>query len=197
MVFALALGCAVEASDQPLLDGDLIFHASQSDQSTWIRLATGSSLTHVGLVDLRGDEVWVIEAVQPVKATRLRAFRDRWGDPRIAVKRREGLTPRERDRVVAKARSWLGGDYDSAFGWGDDRVYCSELVWKAYAAALDVELAAPGTFADYRLFDLPIAAEQKRRRWGEAGPDPAERIVSPADLWRSDATTVVLDQLAW
>ncbi len=47
---------ADDLSDDPdWQDGDLVFQASQSQQSRYVMLATGSRLTHVGLIDVRKD----------------------------------------------------------------------------------------------------------------------------------------------
>ena len=31
-------------------------------------------------------------------------------------------------------------DYDLYFEWSDDKIYCSELVWKIYKNGADIEL---------------------------------------------------------
>jgi uncharacterized protein YycO len=185
-----------DLSDDPdWQDGDLVFQASQSQQSRYVMLATGSRLTHVGLVDVRKDGVYVVEAVQPVKVTTLQAFRDRYDDPRLAVKRVPGLSDAQRSAVVKQARRWVGRDYDLRFGWDDATMYCSELAWKAYDRAVDVQIAPLSTFGDFVLLDTPIGADLVKRRWGKDGPDRTAPVVSPADLWRADASVVVADQL--
>ena len=214
LALTLALGCAQASGDTGApdadldaavhddltddpdwKDGDLVFQASQSDQSRYVMLATGSRLTHMGLIDVRRDGVYVVEAVQPVKVTTLEAFRSRYDDPRLAVKRIPGLTDVQRSAVVKKARTWVGRDYDRRFGWDDATLYCSELAWKAYDYAADVQIAPLGTFDDFALLDTPVGAEFVKRRWGTNGPDREAPVVSPADIWRSDATVVVADQL--
>lgn len=176
-------------------DGDLVFQVSRSEQSRYVMLATGSRLTHVGLIDVRRDGVYVVEAVQPVKVSTLDAFRGRYDDPRLAVKRVPSLTDAQQSAVVKQARGWVGRDYDRRFGWDDATLYCSELVWKAYDRALDMQVAPLRTFGDVVLLDTPIGAAFVKRRWGNDGPDRAAPVVSPADLWRADASVVVADQL--
>ncbi|MBM4393645.1 MAG: hypothetical protein FJ090_21175, partial [Deltaproteobacteria bacterium] len=141
------------ADDPDWTDGDLVFQASQGEQSRYVMLATGSRLTHVGLIDVRESGVYVVEAVQPVKVTTLQAFRDRYHDSRLAAKRVPGLTDAQRSAVVKKARAWVGRDYDRRFGWDDATLYCSELAWKAYDYAVDVQIAELGTFGDFALLD--------------------------------------------
>ncbi len=176
-------------------DGDLVFQASQSEQSRYVMLATGSRLTYVGLIDVRKDGVYVVEAVQPVKVTTLETFRSRYDDSRLAVKRVPGLSDAQRSAVVKKARAWVGRDYDRRFGWDDAPLYCSELAWKAYDYALHVQIAELGTFGDFALLDTLVGAAFVKRRWGKDGPDRDALVVSPVDLWRADATVVMADQL--
>jgi len=44
-----------------------------------------------------------------------------------------------------------GKNYDIYFEWTDDKIYCSELVWKIYKEALDIEI---GELQELREFDL-------------------------------------------
>ena len=37
-------------------------------------------------------------------------------------------------------RKYLGRDYDLRFEWSDDKIYCSELVWKIYKEAFNIAL---------------------------------------------------------
>lgn len=195
-IFSLAALAGVtrgDPDDPEWQDGDIVFQASQSEQSKYIMLATGSRLTHVGLIDVRADGVYVVEAVQPVKVTPLATFRSRYDDPRLAVKRVPGLNEAERRAVVKEARRWVGRDYDRRFGWSDSAVYCSELVWKAFDRAVDRQISPLRRFGDFVLLETPIGAEFVARRWGREGPDPEEQVVSPADLWRGDGSDVLVD----
>lgn len=208
-MLAFLLACAVAAEEggpapadvaqvpglPPLHDGDLVFQQSRNDQASFVRLATGSRLTHVGLVDVRDGEAWVVEAIQRVSVTKLARFRQRDGDPRVVVKRVPDLDDAGRAAVVAQALTWVGLPYDGRFDWSDTRMYCSELVWKAYEKALGIEISAVPTFGDHALFELLSRTEFVRKRWGAGGPDPAMPVVSPADLFEAEESFVVVDQL--
>ena len=39
--------------------------------------------------------------------------------------------------------SFRGRPYDLTFEWSDERIYCSELVWKIYERALGIEIGPP------------------------------------------------------
>ena len=60
--------------------------------------------------------------------------------------------------AARRARQFEGKPYDLYFEWSDERIYCSELVWKMYAA-LGVKL---GTLQKLREFDLPIRWSRPR-----------------------------------
>ena len=53
-------------------DGDIIFQTSTSGQSKAIQIATGSKYSHMGIIYKEGNEIFVYEAVQPVKLTPLK-----------------------------------------------------------------------------------------------------------------------------
>jgi hypothetical protein len=50
---------------------------------------------------------------------------------------------------------YLGQPYDLTFDWSDDRMYCSELVYKIYDRALGIKI---GSLQRVRDFDLTDAA---------------------------------------
>ena len=58
-----------EVDPAALRDADLVFHTSTSTQAQAIVWATASPYAHVGLIEHRGEQVYVLEAVQPVKRT--------------------------------------------------------------------------------------------------------------------------------
>src|SRR5262245_46335129 len=126
------LGCAPGRSWSPQ-DGDIIFHTSRSAQSEAVGRATGSRWTHMGIVFLRNDKPFVLEAVGPVKMTPLTEWVARGAAKRYVVKRLADpsvLRQGGASRLRAAANRYLGKPYDFYFEWSNDRIYCSELVWK-------------------------------------------------------------------
>lgn len=55
-------------------EGDVIFHISTSSQSPLIAIATTSPLTHCGVIVMKGNEPYVLEASSTLKTTSLRTF---------------------------------------------------------------------------------------------------------------------------
>ena len=75
----------------------------------------------------------------------------------------------------------IGKNYDARFQWGDDKLYCSELVWKIYQHA-GVELCKPRQFRDYDL-EKPSVQKIINARYGGMEKIPLnEMVVAPSDL---------------
>jgi hypothetical protein len=74
-----------------------------------------------------------------------------------------------------------GLPYDLQFGWSDERIYCSELVWKIYKEALGVALCAPKPMRDNAL-DSETVRRVMQQRYGSA-PPLDELMISPGALY--------------
>lgn len=179
-----------------LHDGDLIFHTSQSAQSQAIQRATHSAYSHCGILYQQAGEWRVFEAVQPVKLTPLADWLARGRDGHFVVKRLRdaatALTPAGLTRLKAAGQPLLGHDYDLYFGWSDDRIYCSELIWKVCERGLGRRI---GQLQRLRDFDLssPAVQAKLRERYGNRLP-LAETVVSPVSIFESlELVTVMRD----
>lgn len=192
LILAAAL-LLVAASPAPgggtrLRTGDLVFQSMGSEQGEAIERATRSQYSHVGMIFADGRRVRVLEAVGPVKYTPWREWAARGTGGRYAVRRLRDadrvLSPAAAAALRREAEKFLGRPYDFLFGWSDDRIYCSEFVWKAYRNALGIELAAPARLRDFDLSD-PLVARKLRERYGDGIPLD-EPVVSPQQLFASD-----------
>ncbi len=181
-VLAVGVSCRTRAAPAPgpaLEAGDLVLETSTSAQSAAIRWATRSRWTHVGIVEVAPDGVFVVEARGKVSRTPWPAWRRRAGrGGDLLVLRPRGLSPAARGAAVARARDLLGRPDDARFGWGDDRIYCSELVVKAYERGAGISYGRRERLGDLRLAGFEGAA---RRRWGGALPRDLV-LVTPASL---------------
>lgn len=180
------------ASETEFQNGDIVFQSSKSGQSLAIQLATGSEFSHVGLLfDRHGDgEWWVLEAVQPVKWTPLAQFRLHGDGGKIAVRRLSNtLTEAQSQALRAEAESHLSKQYDMAFDWSDEEMYCSELVWKAYQRAADVELGALKALKEYDLKHPAVKKQMKRY----AGDMPWDHpMIAPGAVFNAPVLQTVL-----
>jgi len=170
-----------------LKDGDIIFQTSKSAQSKAIQLATKSKYSHCGIIYRQGDDYYVFEAVQPVTRTPLQKWINRGEGSHYVVKRLKdstALTPEKLVYMKQTGKKMTGKDYDLYFEWSNDRIYCSELVWKIYKEGAGVEV---GKLQQLKDFDLSHPEVQKimKKRYGNEIP-LNERVISPASIFQSD-----------
>ena len=189
VIAALALVSVQALAYQPRT-GDIVFHTSTSAQSAAIQAATHSVYSHVGVVVHEKGRPMVLEAVEPVKLTPLQKWLDRGQGGRYVIKRmKQGLAAATLARMEQDARRFLGKPYDLTFEWSDDRIYCSELVWKLFKASAGVELAPLTTL---RTFDLtvPVVKAKLKERYANNIPLD-EPVVPPSALFDSDLLEIV------
>ena len=127
-----------------LQNGDIIFQTSTSTQSTAIQKVTNSKYSHMGIIYKEGDNFYVFEASKKVTRTNLRNWVERGENSDCVIKRvKNSKNILSKDNLIKMKKvgvTFLGKPYDSHFGWSNDKMYCSELVWKVYKQALDLEL---------------------------------------------------------
>ncbi len=192
-VAVLVLGFQFTAPpSQSLRSGDIIFQSSTSGQSAAVQLATHSKYSHCGMIWIdkkdEAEKVMVIEAVQPVKITPLKEWVKMGDDDTYAVRRLKKadsvLTAPVLKKMKTLADSYMGKDYDLYFEWSDDKIYCSELVWKIYKSATGLEI---GKLQKLKEFDLthPLVKKKLKERYGKNIP-MEETVISPGSMFNSD-----------
>lgn len=186
LLLLFARGTTSAQLTSPLQDGDIVFQSNTSPTAQAIRLATHSQWNHCGIVFIENDKVYVYDAVQPVRRIALEDWAVQGTEGTYAAKRLKTSSYLEAKKVSAlKAATakHLGKNYDLAFSWTDDRMYCSELVWKAYRDATGIEL---GKRQKLRNFDLshPLVQAKLKQRYGQNIPLD-EEVISPQALWAS------------
>lgn len=178
------LSGSVAAAGPALRDGDLVFQTSRSGQSLAVQRATHSPWSHMGVVLLRDGEPLVFEAGATVRYTPLSAWAARGDGGTYAVRRlKRPLTTGQVAKLHAAAGRYAGRPYDLYFEWSDERIYCSELVWKLYRDAVGVEI---GVRQRLRAFDLrdPVVEAKMRERYGDHVPLD-EPVISPGAMYDS------------
>lgn len=118
-----------------LKDGDLVFQTTINSQSGAIMAATGSLLTHVGIVKLNGDTVTVIEAADTVIQTDWSNWVDYGAMNRVAIYRYPDLTSEQTQQILSAASNTLGRTYDIFFSFNNNEKYCSEIPYEAFKSA--------------------------------------------------------------
>jgi hypothetical protein len=177
-----------------LKEGDIIFQESVSEQAKALKLATKSRYSHVAILFRRGNEWYVEEAVQPVKYTKLSEFIRRGKGNHYVVKRLinadEVLSPEKIDEMKKLGKTFLGRNYDPYFEWDDRRIYCTELVWKIYHEALNVEIGKLERLGDFDLTS-PYVKRIMRKRYGNRIPFD-EIVISPKSMFEAGILKTVV-----
>jgi hypothetical protein len=176
-----------------LRDGDLIFQTSLSRQSKAIQLATKSIYSHCGLIYRNGNDFYVYEAVQPVKLTPLDKWIARGKDGKFVIKRLKNadkvLTPSTIEKMKKIGDQFKGKNYDLTFDWSDDKIYCSELIWKIYQRATGLEIGKLQKLKDFDLTDKAVQSKMKER-YGDKIP-LNETVISPVEMYDSELLLTV------
>ena len=179
-----------------LKNGDIIFHESTSSQSMAIQLATNSRYSHMGILYKDGDRWLVYEAIQPVKLTPLDKWIARGKDGHYVVKRLKTADQVLKPAVLKQMRSlgekYRGKNYDLYFEWSDERIYCSELVWKIYKDAAGIEIGQLETLSDFDLSHPQVKAKIAER-YGTNIP-LNEKVISPAAMFSSPKLETIISR---
>jgi len=179
-----------------LQDGDIIFQTSQSAQSKAIQLATHSKYSHCGIIYKEGDAFFVFEAIQPVKKTSLNEWIARGEDGNYVVRRLKNadkvLTPEALSKMKTAATAMNGKNYDLYFEWNNDRIYCSELVWKIYREGTGLEIGQLDKLSDFDLSN-PIVQSKLKERYGNNIPIN-EKVISPAVIYQSNLLETIFGE---
>lgn len=182
--FLLSILCVLASAAEDFQTGDIIFQTSKSTQSLAIQKATHSPYSHMGMLVYKSGQLWVLEAVQPVKYTPFQQWVNRGVGQRYTVKRLyKSLNPAQQQKLQIAAEKYLGQSYDLYFEWSDRSIYCSEIVWKAYNQALNIQLAPLQQLKDFDLSD-PSVKKLMQQRYGKNIP-LQEKVISPDALFHS------------
>jgi Permuted papain-like amidase enzyme, YaeF/YiiX, C92 family len=174
-------------------NGDLIFHTSLSGQSKAIQLATKSKYSHCGIIFKDGENFYVFEAIEPVQRTLLSDWIKRGKDGKYVIKRLkkadEVLTPAVLTKMKQIGDQMKGKHYDLTFEWSDEKIYCSELIWKMYQGATGLEIGKLGKLKDFDLTSKTVKKIMKKR-YGNTIP-LEETVISPSAVFDSELLKIV------
>lgn len=179
--------------DKKIQNGDIIFQTSKSSQSKAIQLATKSKYSHMGIIYKNNDKYFVYEAVQPVKLTPLKEWINRGENKHYVIKRLKNSENILTDSIVKEMKvygqKFKGKSYDTYFEWSDDKIYCSELVWKIYKEVTNIEIGKLERLSDFDLSHQIVKSKMKER-YGDNIP-MNEKVISPAEMFDSDQLILI------
>jgi uncharacterized protein YycO len=187
------LASANNFTNSELKNGDLIFHASTSKQSKAIQLATNSKYSHCGIIYQKDNKFYVFEAVRPVKLTPIDEWIKRGKNGKYVVKRLKNseqiLTPAVIKKMKTIGDKFKGKDYDFTFEWSDNKIYCSELIWKIYKEATGLAIGKLQKLKDFNLTHPAVKAKMNER-YGNKVP-LNEPVISPGAIFNSELLITV------
>ena len=185
----------IDSKEVALQNGDIIFQTSQSKQCEAVKIATNSKFSHCGIIYIENGKTYVYEAVQPVKMTLLEDWISHGKDSKYAVKRLKNANKILTNDIFQKMKSYgklmNNKDYDLYFEWSDDKIYCSELVWKIYKNGANIELCKTKKLKDFNL-DNPLVKSIMKERYGSKIPFN-EAVVAPSQLYESEMVETIFD----
>ena len=194
-IFASCYSASSKASSTNFKSGDIIFQSSQSKQCSAVRIATRSIYSHCGIIFVENSKVYVYEAVGPVKKTPFSDWIQHGKDSKYIVRRLKNDSLLTNAGNVSKMKAirdkYMGKNYDLCFEWSDNKIYCSEYVWKIYKQALNIEV---GRLQKLKDFDLS-SKEVKyilNERYGDKIP-MEETVISPQSIFESELLVTVED----
>lgn len=177
-----------ETAKDEIRNGDIIFQTSLSQQSKAIQLATKSKFSHCGIIYKKENKWMVFEAVQPVKLTLLETWINSGEEKKYVIKRLKNAKGLLNESILKKMKlegeKMMGKNYDKTFEWSDDRIYCSELVWKIYDRALGIQLGKLEKLGDLDL-SHDIVKKILTKRYGKNIPKE-EIVISPGSIFNSN-----------
>ena len=177
LLFLLMILVLPGCSSQNFKEGDIIFQTSQSKQAPLIAKATGSDITHCGIIIEKNNQFYVLETLGTIKLTPVEKFIKRGLFHRYKVKHLK--TPKN---IKIKYKKYLGIPYDLAFKFNNGKYYCSELIYDIYKTQLGIELCKPKKLKSYNLTGLKKIAAKR-------GMNMNQLVVAPSDLYDSEYLT--------
>jgi uncharacterized protein YycO len=196
-VFTLICDCGgrKQINTDIFKDGDIIFQNKKSKSSELLTVLSNPQFNHAGILLSRNGKWYVLEAAQPVELTPVSSWINSGDEDLYLVKRLKEadilFTEENIERFNKICSGFLGKPYDSHFNWSDDAFYSSELVWKIFKAAFDIELCSFQILGD---FDLTSASTRDKVKEIYGNKVPLyEEIVSSEALFNSSHLITIMD----
>ncbi len=125
-------------------EGDIVFQSlsRSSDLVRAIEGVTDSEYSHCGVVIKEKGEWVVIESLGKVIKTPLFTWLARGRGHRMDVFRFQDKHKKNMPQFKMALSEYLGRPYDSRYRLDDEKIYCSELPYKAYLKCTGEELAS-------------------------------------------------------
>jgi hypothetical protein len=158
-----------------------------------LQMMTLSPYNHIGVVIERNGRKYVAEAIGRVSYTPIDAYINRGVGYKI-LRPSKALTPTQKKELSKAIHVYKGKRYDPAVSWSDDKMYCSELVFKGYE---DIGIQLKRTRPMWLHIFAPIVPIAKLMSGASWIPVPklyrkgvqearlTDRVVTPGEIARS------------
>lgn len=180
-------------NDTNFVTGDIILQTSFGNQSDLVSIVTQSPFTHCGIIRKQEGNLSVIEANGTVRIIPLEEWIANGKDSKFVVMRFKNLPDINSKENSMKSKmalqKFINRPYDSKFMWSDEKIYCSELVWKLFMEGAGLQICPLKKLKDYDLSDASVQTELKKR-YGDAIP-LEEPMVAPSDIASSDQLMMI------
>lgn len=180
IISTLTLTCTIRTIKYTPQNGDIIFQSSQSSQSTAIKIGTLSKYSHCGIIVMKNDKPYVLEAHKGVELTPL----NKWIDRGLLGNHYKIM--RLKNSKKLKVDYTLGIPYDLGFRFNNGKYYCSELVWDIYKDN-NINLCNPKQLKEYHFLNVPLVKKKIKER----GFTLEQSVVAPSDLVKSNKLKTV------
>ena len=142
------------------------------------------------------NEFYVYEAISVVSYTPLYKWIKRGKKSHYVIKRLKNadkyLTADNINKLKKAGKVYKARKYDLYFEWSDDKIYCSELVWKIYKRALNIEIGTPEKLKDFDLNHPTVKSLLDKRYRGN--PPLEETVISPESMYKSKNLITVISR---
>ncbi|TND08582.1 MAG: peptidoglycan peptidase [Bacteroidetes bacterium] len=170
----------------PVYEGDIVFQVSDAPHCQVFGKATGWKYNHMGVIFIRpkNGEYVVIEAYDTTRLISLREWVNRGNGQHVMIMRLKNankiINEKKLDRLKKAARQYAKKPYDRYFGWGDDALYASELVWKIYHEGIALRLGELRKLKTLNLTSGEVS-KQLKEKYGNKTP-LEEDVITPKDI---------------
>jgi len=164
-------------------DGDVVFQSLPHGPVVWaIEGVTKSPYSHCGIVAKKDGQWIVYEAYRGVSATPLKEFLFRGRGGGFVVYRLRDEHREHIPETIQCCEKYLGRPYDIRYRLDDEKIYCSELIWKAYRDATNGQQL--GTLVKFGEMNWqPYETLIKQIEGGEVPVD--REMITPVELARA------------
>jgi uncharacterized protein YycO len=170
--------------------GDIIFQTITEEHNLALPNDTNLIYNHLGIVHVTASGYTVLAAEDRVKYTSLRHWINKGVDSNYIVKRlinADSLFTSERINTFHKeGQKNIVKDYDKKNEWSDDKIYCSELVWKVYKRAFNIEIGK----LEYRKNIYANSTEDNK----DLEEINQEKFITPTSILNSDKLITITEK---